>query len=215
MATVTEVTLVFTLPYGQVLRPSFFIGYPGSDTAVVEGDLDAVAAAANTAVSTSGLMAGYTNGVTYRRAQAQNFHIAPPGTEQPPPNPNGKLVADTIAFSADTGDIAGSRAVDTAPPPVTLIYLWKSTTAGPSGRNWSNWPPVGEDEIDSGGTLDSTRKSQLDSDILAVITAAAAAPAAAAELVQVSRVDNQLRAVAQQGLQTKTRGLRSTYTVPI
>lgn len=211
MATFTEVRLVFTLPTGRVIKPSWYMGYFATDTAIDATELQAVAEAAAGAVATSGLMAGFTTGVVFREVETQNFHIAPPGTEQPPPNPDGKHVADTITFTSDAADIPGTRAVDTLPPQNTVVYQWNSVTAGTQGRNWTNFPAIGEDEVDSSGLIVLTRRDQLKADINTIQAAAAGAADPDAQVVVVSSMYNRLEELVRDRVNAHVRTQRVRY----
>lgn len=191
MATTTQCRMVFTIANGKTPSPAFYIA--DGAAAIAFGTLGAIAQAIYDTVASSGLMAHFTNAVSFDRAEVQNFTIDP--TPDPPTYPDGRLVALTTEVVSVGAPILGSDAGISEVPQNAVVYSFATATPGKSGRGRMYLPPVSENDTTSAGVIDSGLVSGIQTDMGAVIAAAVTAAGGAAAHVVVSRKDNVNRPV--------------------
>lgn len=214
MATATKIRLRFQLTgSGRQIRPGFWAGNPDTNVAVPVGTHAAIVGAARAQVAASGLMAGYDDSVVFQEAEAQNFtRVQFPDRYNPKTgdaiNVFGWEATTTTTESAGA-DIPGTLVGDSLPPNCSGVFSLYSAEPGPDGRNRYYGPPPMDSEVNSEGTIDAARVTQLEADMQSILTAIVAVLAVNETIVVASATRNDLSGVTRTVIQSRIRSQRS------
>lgn len=173
MTTATKMRWRFGLANSKVIRPGVWLGHTTTNTAILSTNLQAVVDAARAEVAASGLMAGFDDTVVFEEMEAQNFQAVP--FVAGPPEVETHWEATTLTFESSGADIPGTQTADSLPPQNSPCYSIRSSVPGPKGRNRMYFAPLVDTEVNALGVIDAARLTQLNADVLSVITAALAA----------------------------------------
>lgn len=208
MVDATRVRFRYRIANTKVVRPAFWLGDESQVVVPTVTELQAIADDARAAVVSSGLMAAHTNQVAFEEMEAQNMTRTGAGTPTDP----FQWTPTTIQFESSGSDIVGTTAGDSLPPQNAYVYSMRSSQPGSRGRSRFFGPPLVDSEVNSLGIIDTARVTQLNTDILAVIQAAAAAAPATVSWVAASLIHNDVNDIISAALNTTVRSQRRRVT---